>query len=680
MLAVTLCFTAFIFINTSFQTARADTAIEKPYFSGGTTDIEKDWSANGNITVYVTFPSVRNISYTFKGNGNFNYFTETAGIITANSVGVCTLTFTPKEGYVWADDGTATPVTLTLTVKGIDIADAFEFREIEKYVYDGTEKKPTPTIWNKQLNGRMTEGNDFIYSGYSDNINAGEATITITGIGNYSGTLSTTFLIEKADFTPTITSPSTIDKAVGLTYSGNTSGGEASWSVEDGTGKATIDGSTLIPTQPGTVKVTLTITETENYNAAIATQTVTISKADINPDFTYPTVTVGNDSAPPSVTGVAGDEAITWSVSNGTGRATINQATGVLSPALAGTVEVTLTVAASTYYNEGSVTKTVNIVKPTPAVAITNTPNVKFGETLTLTCVGNDGNAVWTVENGTGKAEISGSALIPRQAGTVTVTLTVAETASFAAVTKTQEITIAKADISPDFTYSAIAYGRNSSAPQVTGNTGNGACAWTVDSDSGSALINAESGVLTPTLVGTVTVTLTVAESLNYNAGTATQTVTIEKGNITPVITSPATATFGEPLTLTFSGNTGGGEATWKVTAGTGTATVSNSVLTPTLTGTVVITLTIAETANYNGGTATQTVTIKELPDPDVPADPETPNPPQGGLSTAALVAVITVAVLAAGFATAAVIIAVRKKAGVSDTDGFYDDIDGSLK
>jgi len=58
-------------------------------------------------------------------------------------------------------------------------------------VYDGTAKEPAVAIQG------MTQGTDYTVS-YTNNVNAGEATVTVTGCGNYSGSASKTFPIEKA--------------------------------------------------------------------------------------------------------------------------------------------------------------------------------------------------------------------------------------------------------------------------------------------------------------------------------------------------------------------------------------------------------------------------------------------------------------------------------------------------
>lgn len=65
-----------------------------------------------------------------------------------------------------------------------------------EYTYDGTEKKPDVTV--KDKNKELRKGTDYTIE-YSDNIEVGTATVTITGIGNYQGTISKTFTIVQAN-------------------------------------------------------------------------------------------------------------------------------------------------------------------------------------------------------------------------------------------------------------------------------------------------------------------------------------------------------------------------------------------------------------------------------------------------------------------------------------------------
>ena len=61
------------------------------------------------------------------------------------------------------------------------------------YTYDGTAKEPEVTV--KDGDSVLENGKDYKVT-YSDNINAGKATVHITGIGDYEGKVSKTFTIE----------------------------------------------------------------------------------------------------------------------------------------------------------------------------------------------------------------------------------------------------------------------------------------------------------------------------------------------------------------------------------------------------------------------------------------------------------------------------------------------------
>ncbi len=173
---------------------------------------------------------------------------------------------------------------------------------------------------------------------------------------------------------------------------------------------------------------------------------------------------------------------------------------------------------------------------------------------------------------------------------------------------------ILKANISPTLRYSTVTYGSNSAAPTVDGNIGNGAKTFSVAAGTGSATINSSTGVLTPTRAGTVMVTVSIAATTNYNAGSKSVTVTINKANISPTL-SYSTVTYGSNSAApTVGGNSGNGTKTFSVTAGTGSATINSGtgVLTPTRAGTVTVTVSIAATTNYNAASKSITVTIKK--------------------------------------------------------------------
>ncbi len=78
------------------------------------------------------------------------------------------------------------------------------------YTYDGTAK--TPSVVVKDGSTTLVEGIDYEVS-FSDNVNAGRATVTITGIGDCIGTTTTTFDIARATLAKTMFVVDTTDAA-----------------------------------------------------------------------------------------------------------------------------------------------------------------------------------------------------------------------------------------------------------------------------------------------------------------------------------------------------------------------------------------------------------------------------------------------------------------------------------
>jgi len=83
--------------------------------------------------------------------------------------------------------------TVKKTFKVIDLADYFKISTIATQTYTGKAIQPAPTV---TYNGKtLKKGTDYTLS-YSNNVNAGIATVTVTGIGYYSGKKTATFTIK----------------------------------------------------------------------------------------------------------------------------------------------------------------------------------------------------------------------------------------------------------------------------------------------------------------------------------------------------------------------------------------------------------------------------------------------------------------------------------------------------
>ena len=145
-----------------------------------------------------------------------------------------------------------------------------------EYTYDGTEKEPTLTITNgDQI---LTEGIDYTIS-YSNNVNAGTASVTATGQGNYTGTITETFTIKKADqeIKATISSANLTEGETAAIEASATAGA-LSYSSSD-TAVATVDEDGVVTAVSiGTATITITAEGNENYNPATTAIEITITE------------------------------------------------------------------------------------------------------------------------------------------------------------------------------------------------------------------------------------------------------------------------------------------------------------------------------------------------------------------------------------------------------------------
>ena len=228
----------------------------------------------------------------------------TEDAMTANEGDEVTVTITPDEGWTvgmvtgqWhaavvnaprraidlLNDFTLSPVADTedqwtftmeranaeISVKYIKIIQDTWIQDIPSTTYTGSAKKPNVTV--KDGDYTLVEGKDYTVT-YSNNTNAGTATVTVTGKGNYTGSASKNFTINRASrdvtfnpyrFTRTFGDP---DFTIVPTTSG---GGFLSYSSSD-ISIATVNSSTgkVHIVGVGKVRITARLSGSSNYKAA----------------------------------------------------------------------------------------------------------------------------------------------------------------------------------------------------------------------------------------------------------------------------------------------------------------------------------------------------------------------------------------------------------------------------
>lgn len=127
-----------------------------------------------------------------------------------------------KQYSIWEKDAVINNFIITLGETSVE--------------YDGTEKKPAVTV--KDGDKKLDAETDYTVD-FSDNTNAGIATVTVTGKGNYTGTRNTTFEITKKPLTAAMITVSGYTTADGFIYNGKNQAPTVE--VRDGTALKTSD-------------------------------------------------------------------------------------------------------------------------------------------------------------------------------------------------------------------------------------------------------------------------------------------------------------------------------------------------------------------------------------------------------------------------------------------------------
>ncbi|MDE5897399.1 MAG: hypothetical protein K2H43_06270, partial [Clostridia bacterium] len=194
---------------------------------------------------------------------------------------------------------------------------------------------------------------------------------------------------------------------------------------------------------------------------------------------------------------------------------------------------------------EVSMTNTGNAVYKTDyALSVEIKANLKAGETDVTSLFGSQ-DVSYSVtngidENGRGKASVSGAVLSPLHTGEVNVAANIAQTRNYNAATSAAvKVTIEQAEMSDfkiDLSSESFVYGNSVNVTSGVSGNGDGenedgctdqdgwgtlsfAVTGGADGTSGDATIDAVTGLLTPTHIGKVKITVTAAETHNFKQG-----------------------------------------------------------------------------------------------------------------------------------------------------------------
>ena len=177
----------------------------------------------------------------------------------------------------------ATTITKDITINAKPVSGLTVTVDDSGLVYNGTSHKPAVTV--KDGTTLLKEGTDYKLE-YSDNKNAGTGTVTVTGIGNYDGSIDRTFTIAKASqsFTlynsVTATAVEQYSGSIADLIDGTYAGALSVTASPEGILTVGSDGSYTVH-RDGEVTLTVTAAGNDNYApSAAVTQTVKVTLQD----------------------------------------------------------------------------------------------------------------------------------------------------------------------------------------------------------------------------------------------------------------------------------------------------------------------------------------------------------------------------------------------------------------
>jgi hypothetical protein len=465
-------------------------------------------------------------------------------------------------------------------------------------------------------------------------ISAGDVTLTvnISGDTDYQGT-STDQLITISKGTPTLIFNSSNALAMGDSLTASVSstatyarGGAITFSISAGSGSATVDETTgyLTATGAGTVILMAMSAGDNDYHSVIQSQTITITKETPTLTITSSNSMLVDDAFTATVTTtatVSSGGALTFSITAGSGSATVNSNTGFINAIGAGTVTLNVSSAGDTNYYSNSTSQEITIGMTTPTFTIASTNTLSVDESITVsTTAGHDiGTLSYSIFNGTGSAFVDTNGILTAiSAGDLTLTVTSAGNSDYNGTSVDQLIIVTKGTPALSIiSANTVALGANLQAVTTTTATygRGGAVTFSITAGSGSATVDTNTGLITTISAGSVTLTAMSAGDADYNPATANQLITIQKATPTLTITSSNTLPVDDILTATVTTTatvSSGGAITFSITAGSGSATVNTNtgLITGISIGTVTLTASSAGDVNYYSATTSQLITI----------------------------------------------------------------------
>ena len=554
---------------------------------------------------YTNSPITPEVSVTWNGTQLTKDTDYTVNYTNNTNAGTATVTVSGKGNYTGTKTGSFTIAPAQLNNATVNVNGT--------YTYTGQAQTPAAGDVVVTLGGKTVPSDQYSISA-SDNMNAGQATATVTAKagGNYTGSASGKFTIALASL-----NDAKVKVSGGpFTYDGTSKNPTVTVTLDSKTLSASTDytlsysnsnGGDGNLTNAGTV--TVTATGKGNYTAT-ATGTFTINKA--QPNYTTPT----------GLTATYGDTLKDVPLTDGWAWNDLNTSVGNVGE---NTFPATYNKDSSGNYNPVQQNLTVKVSPASYKITLTGQADSPTQITLNEAVVepGNTGAAV-----SYGYSTAADTDPSTWQTGRVFSGLTADTTyyffAKVAATTNYAEtISTGVAITTPEKEVSSISIKTQPAKLAYTSGQTldlNGLSVQVSYSDNTSKTIGWDANKLTADPAQGTVLTVTghsgKTVTISYGGKTAkTDALTVGKAEqaALSITGKPTTVYNGDTFTLTTTGGSGTGTVTWKIVSGPATVD-ANGKVTVTGTGSIEVKATKAADADYNEATATLSLTATTKP------------------------------------------------------------------
>jgi len=378
-------------------------------------------------------------------------------------------------------------------------------------------------------------------------------------------------------------------------------------------GKATIEGA-------GKATITATQAASGNYSATSTTTEITVAKA--APELSNISLTglVFGDADSTMEPRSTSSGAFTFS-SNNTRVITIDEKTGRVRVAGAGTATITVKQASTTNYEAASSSVTVQVGLATPAFERLDPISKEFGDSSFLWNWGtspSDGAITFTSNNpAAATIDATTGRVTIVSTGVTTLTMTQAKGTNHTAASVVSVLTIDRATpVFGDFVIANKTYGATAFVLSLPTTTSSGTFSFT-SSNTSVATVDSTTGLVTVITPGSTEISATQAQSVTHTASTIRTTFVVDPAS--PVISAmPAiTKAYGSAaFTLTAPTSNSSGAISY-TSSNASVATIDSNTRLITLTGAGSTTITASQvaTSTYTSASTSTTLTVEAAPE-----------------------------------------------------------------